>query len=46
MDKLLPPKPLKWVIFILVVVVLAEVTGITAMIRGFAEKVTGPLTRG
>lgn len=37
MSKLLPAKPLKWVVFILVVVVLAEATGILDWIRGVAD---------
>lgn len=37
MAKLLPSNPLKWVVFILLVVVLAEATGITGWINKQVE---------
>lgn len=39
MDKLLPPRPLKWVVFILLVVVLSEAVGLTGTIRNFIDKI-------
>lgn len=37
MDKLLPAKPLKWAVFILLVVILSEAVGITGWVRDQIE---------